>query len=81
MYILDISRSFFFFEMTFEINHKNSPHWWKIGCLLGVEINLDHIVVRVISNTAIYRVDSSVKGEVFTFVCESLYQGPVCAEY
>ena len=25
MYILDISRSFFLFEMTFEINHKKQP--------------------------------------------------------
>ena len=25
MYILDISRSFFFFELTFEINHKKKP--------------------------------------------------------
>ena len=25
MYILDISRSFFFFGMTFEINHKKQP--------------------------------------------------------
>ena len=37
MYILDISRSFFFFEMTFEINHKKQPH--QIGCLLGGLIN------------------------------------------
>ena len=34
MYILDISRSFFLFEMTFEINHKNSLHmgnWVSFG--------------------------------------------------
>ena len=64
MYILDISRSFFFFEMTFEINHENSPHWWEIGCLLGVKLFFYHIFVRVISNTALnwtakHRVDSS----------------------
>ena len=30
-----ISRGHFFFEMTFEINHKNSPHLWEIGCFGG----------------------------------------------
>ena len=35
MYILDISRAFFFFEMTFKIDPKNSPYRWEIGCLLG----------------------------------------------
>ena len=31
-----ISCGHFFFETTFEIKHKNSPHWWEIGCLLWV---------------------------------------------
>ena len=64
MYILDISRAFIFFEMTFKFNHKNSPHWWEIGVFWGSELFLIIFFVRVIFNTALnwtakYRVDSS----------------------
>ena len=53
MYIPDISRSFFLFEMTFEINHKKQPTLVRNWVFLGGFIHFLSCLCPCISNTAL----------------------------